>query len=336
MIRPDEDGEARLDARRAARVALEAIVGTDEGQVAVAPGRLRRTWTGNGRRYWHYATDAPIRNDYAFFSAAYAVHEGRWNDVSIQVFHHPAHAWNADRLVRSVHASLDYYTQQFGPYPHGQVRLVEHPGEGVSLHASPVNISYEEGFSLLNPSGDPRDIDFPFAVVAHEVAHQWWGHALIPAEVEGAALLTESLAWYSALQVVERTFGREHLARLLGMMREAYVRPRARADVPLLRADDWFLAYRKGPFAMYALRETSARGRSTPRCEGSSRGTARPRFLCQPLSISTGSFSGPSRPADGEQRSKRVSRRRLRTAGPAPNCRTYSQPVVTDSPLPGE
>ena len=123
------------------------------------------------------------------------------------------------------------------------------------MHAAPINISYEEGFALLNPGGDPRDIDFPFAIVAHEVAHQWWGHTLIPAEVEGAALLTESLAWYSALQVVERTFGREHLERLLGMMREAYVRPRARADVPLLRADDWFLAYRKGPFAMYALRE---------------------------------------------------------------------------------
>jgi hypothetical protein len=257
-----DDVEARLDAGRAARVALEAVVGTDEGQVAVAPGRLRRTWAQDGRRYFQYATDAPIRNDYAFFSAAYAVHEGRWNPstgsgpgVSIEIFHHPAHAWNVERMVRSVQASLDYYTQLFGPYPHRQVRLVEHPGDGVTLHASPINISYEEGFSLLNPDGDPRDIDFSFAVVAHEVAHQWWGHTLIPAEVEGAAMLTESLAWYSALEVVERTFGREHLGRLLGMMRRAYVTPRARADVPLLRANDWFLAYRKGPFAMYALRE---------------------------------------------------------------------------------
>jgi hypothetical protein len=68
-------------------------------------------------------------------------------------------------------------------------------------------------------------------------------------------VLTETLAWYSALEVVERTHGRGHLERLLGMMRQAYLTPRARADVPLLRADDWFLAYRKGPLAMYALRE---------------------------------------------------------------------------------
>jgi ABC-2 type transport system permease protein len=259
-----DDVKARQDTGRAVRTSFEAIVGTDEGQVALAPGRLRRTWTEGGRRYFHYVTDAPIGNDYAFFSAAYAVHEGRWNpatrsapgqETSIEIVHDPKHAWNAERLVRSVQASLDHYTKEFGPYPHGQVRLVEHPGDSVLLHASPINISYEEGFSLLNPDSDPRKIDFPFAVAAHEVAHQWWGHILTPARVEGAALLGESLAWYSALGVVEQTFGREHLARLLGMMRGVYLIPSARANVPLLRADDWFLAYRKGPFAMYALRE---------------------------------------------------------------------------------
>jgi hypothetical protein len=250
-----DDVEARRDAGGAARIAFEAVVGTGEGQVAVAPGRLRRTWTQGGRRYFHYAADAPIRNHYAFFSAAYALHQGRWKDTSIEIFHHPAHAWNVDRMVRSTRASLDYYAQQFGPYPHGQLRFVEQPGDGVSLHASPVNISYEEGFSLLNPGGDPRDIDLPFAVIAHEVAHQWWGATLTPARVEGAAVLTESLAWYSAMQVVEQTLGREHLRRLLSMMRGVYRTPRTRAEVTLLRATDSFLTYRKGPFAMYALRE---------------------------------------------------------------------------------
>jgi ABC-2 type transport system permease protein len=255
LTQAPDDLAARHDAGRTARIAFDAVVGTDEGQVAVAPGRLAREWTEGGRRYFHYVTDAPIRNDYAFFSAAYAVREARWNDVSIQILHHPKHSWNADRMIRSTQASLDYYASQFGPYPHRQIRLVEHPGGAVLLHAAPVNISFQEAFSLLNPDADARNVDLAFAVVAHEVAHQWWGHTLTPADVEGAGVLTESLAWYSALQVVERTFGREHLERLLTLMRQAYVTPRARADVPLLRADDWFLAYRKGPLAMHALRE---------------------------------------------------------------------------------
>jgi hypothetical protein len=262
MMRAPDDEEARFDPDRATRVALDAVVGTDADQMAVAPGRLRRSWTGNGRRYFHYATDAPIRNDYAFFSAAYARREARWSpqagsqpEVSIEIYHHPAHSWNVDRMVRSVQASLDYYTATLGPYPHGQVRLIEHPGDSVTLHASPVNISYQEPFALLNPDQDPRQIDLPFAVIAHEVAHQWWGNGLTPAAVEGAGLLTETLAWYSAFGVVERTFGREHLLRLLEMMREVYLTPASRANVPLLRADNQFLAYRKGPFAMYAMRE---------------------------------------------------------------------------------
>jgi ABC-2 type transport system permease protein len=262
MTRSLDDETVRFDPDRATRVAVDAVVGTDAGQIGVAPGRLRRSWTEKGRRYVHYATDAPIRNDYAFFSAAYAVREARWRppdgsgrEVSIEVYHHPAHAWNVDRMVRSVKASLDYYTRVLGPYPHGQVRLIEHPGDSVTLHASPVNISYQEPFALLNPEKDPRRIDLPFAVVAHEMAHQWWGNALTPAGVEGAGLLTESLAWYSALGVVEQSLGREHLERLLEMMREAYLTPASRGNVPLLRADDPFLAYRKGPFAMYALRE---------------------------------------------------------------------------------
>jgi hypothetical protein len=131
--------------------------------------------------------------------------------------------------------------------------MVEYPAAGGSLHAAPATIWYQELFSLFDTPRDPRRIDLPFAVVAHEVAHQWWGSQ--GARVEGLALLSESLAWYSALGVIEHEYGTEHLARFLGFMRESYLTPRSRADVPLLRAADSFLAYRKGPFAMYALRE---------------------------------------------------------------------------------
>ncbi|HET7229767.1 MAG TPA: hypothetical protein VFJ16_07190 [Longimicrobium sp.] len=257
-----EDAAARPNEVRSGtqRIAFDAVVGTDTGQVAVAPGALRRTWTEGGRRFFHYAADAPIRNDFAIHSAAYAVREARWTGpsgqtVAIQVLHHPGHAWNVDRMIRGVRATLDYQTRWFGPYPQGQIRLVERPGFGPDLHASPVNIWYKEGFALFRPNADPRHIDFPFAVVAHEVAHQWWGNELMPANLEGSPLLTESLAWYSALGTVEQTYGRAHLERLLAMMREIYLSPRARAAAPLLRANDRFHAYRKGPFAMYALRE---------------------------------------------------------------------------------
>ena len=81
------------------------------------------------------------------------------------------------------------------------------------------------------------------------------GGQLAYAHVEGAILLTESLAWYSAFGAVEETHGKEHLRALLSWMREPHPIPPVRATVPLLRANGRYLGYRKGPFAMYALSE---------------------------------------------------------------------------------
>ncbi|WP_303310868.1 M1 family aminopeptidase [Hymenobacter sp. BT730] len=254
-----------LAARRYApfpeQISFVAVVGTDANQTVVAPGTLRRTWTKAGRRYFHYATDAPIRNEYAFFSANYALQEGKWanpaagpgQEVAIQIYYPPGVTENPARMVRSAQASLDYYTQQFGPYPHRQLRFVAHPSYAFGHHAAPIDITAEEGFFLLNPKDDKRGFDLVTAVVAHEVAHQWWGNQLKQAYVEGAGLITESLAWYSAMGVLEDAYGSEHLQTLLSFLREENETPRTRAAKPLLQADDFYQNYRKGPFALYAL-----------------------------------------------------------------------------------
>ncbi|HET6763889.1 MAG TPA: hypothetical protein VFH27_09455, partial [Longimicrobiaceae bacterium] len=241
------------------RIAFDAVVGTDAGQTAVAPGVLRRAWTAGGRRYFHYATDAAV-GEYKFFSAAYAVHEERWTPpagmgrpVTIQVFHHPRHAANLPRILRSVRASLAHYTRAFGPYPHGEVlRLVENPGGGIGAHAEAGTIDYTEGFSRYAPDDDAHGLDMPFAVIAHETAHEWG----VPyAHAEGAPLLSESFAWYAAMGVVEESYGRAHLERLRRFFRQPTPIPAIRQSVPLLRAMDPYAAYRKGPFALFAMSE---------------------------------------------------------------------------------
>ena len=237
-----------------AEAVFEAVVGTDEDQVAVAPGVLRRTWTEGGRRYFHYASDVPIGGQYVFFSADYAVHQDRWNDVEIRVFLHPHHTENLDRVLRSARASLDYYTTQFGPYPHRFLQFVEQPGNfmGMGVDGSGV-ITGGEGFFLLNP--EEEGLDVVFEVVAHEVAHLWWGGQLKYAFAEGAIVLSESLAWYSAMQVVKNAKGPDQLRRLRAFMRRPYPWPPIRTGLPLLRAMDPWAGYRKGPFALYALSE---------------------------------------------------------------------------------
>lgn len=263
------DEAARRYASFSEQISFEAIVGTDAGQTVVAPGTLRRTWAKAGRRYFHYATDAPIRNEYAFFSANYAVQEGRWRNpsagpeqaVAIQVYYPPGLRENPARMVRSAQASLDYYTKQFGPYPHRQLRFVAHPSYAFGHHAAPIDITAEEGFFLLNPKDDKRGFDLVTAVVAHEVAHQWWGNQLKQAYVEGAGLISESLAWYSAMGVIEDKYGPKPLHALLSFLREENETPRTRAAKPLLQADDFYQNYRKGPLALYTLSQYIGRDR---------------------------------------------------------------------------
>jgi ABC-2 type transport system permease protein len=116
-------------------------------------------------------------------------------------------------------------------------------------------VIWSEALAYAHPEADWREVDFPFAVVAHEVAHQWWGNQVVPARVEGAPLLSESLAWYSAMNVVEGSLGREHLRRLMQMMRDSYLVPHQTPEAPLLRANDWLAAYRTGALAMHSLRD---------------------------------------------------------------------------------
>ena len=254
----DITGEATQHFTGAERSSFEAVVGTDGDQVAIAPGVMRRTWTTGGRRYFQYSTDAPIGSEYSFFSARYAVHEERLNDVAIQLYYHPAHTANVNRILKSVRASLDYYSREFGPYPYSYLRVVENPVRGMGAHADATTIDYGQGFSLFNPDDDPRGLDFPFAIIAHEMAHEWG----VPyAYAEGAGLITESFAWYAAMGVVEETYGREHLQRLRRFFRQPTpIRP-IRQSVPLLRAMDPYAAYRKGPFALFAMSEYMGRDR---------------------------------------------------------------------------
>jgi hypothetical protein len=151
-----------------------------------------------------------------------------------------------------VRASLDYYTRQFGPYPYHHLTIVEFPGRiGTGLHADASMISYGEGLPFWIPN-DAARLDFPYAVVAHEMGHQW---TLPYATAEGAPFLSEGLAWYSALQVVKASLGGEQLRDLLSTMRQPSSHPPIRRGEPLLRALDPYLSYRRGPFAMYALSE---------------------------------------------------------------------------------
>jgi ABC-2 type transport system permease protein len=242
---------------RGGGIQFEAVIVTGKDQVAVTPGKLLRTWVEGDRRHFHYATSAPIGTEWSFFSADYTINKGQWSDssgsrVDIQVFHHPTHTGHLERMMRGVQESLEYYTAQFGPYPYNHITVIEHPmGPGTGMHADASLIYHGQAVPFWIPQDEHR-FDFPYAVMAHEMSHQW---SLPYAFAEGAPFLSEGLAWYSAIQLVKKSRGEEQLRQLMSFMRLPYPHQPIRRGEPLLRALDPYMSYRKGPFAMYALSE---------------------------------------------------------------------------------
>lgn len=250
------DPEARKKPMSWDHNTFEAIVGTSKNEVAVAPGTVYRTWTKGNRSYFHFKTSKSIRGEYSFLSARYRVLENKWNDVAIRIYYYPDHAINTDRMLKSVKASMAYYTKQFGPYPYSHLTIVERAGNtgGASSEAS--MIDYGEQYSLMTPDDSPNGFDLPYYIMAHEVAHQWFGGAqLSPAHVEGAGVLIEGLAVYCGMQVLKETYGEGHLRQYVSFLHSFYEMPRSLATNSLLQANESFLYYRKGGLAMYVLSE---------------------------------------------------------------------------------
>jgi ABC-2 type transport system permease protein len=241
-------------------VNVETVISTSPDQIAIAPGSLQREWSENGRRYFQYKLDHYSLNFYSFISARYEVARTDWNGISIEVYYLKEHPWNVPKMLNSVKKSFAYYTQNFGPYPHKEARIIEFPRIAAFAQAFPGTMPYSESIGFIANLEHPDDIDFVFYVVAHEMAHQWWAHQVVGANMQGATLLSETLAQYSALMTMEKEYGRDTMRKFLQYEMDNYLRSRGTEllkERPLLRVESsqGYIHYRKGSLAMYYLRE---------------------------------------------------------------------------------
>tara|TARA_Y100000052_G_scaffold15302_1_gene14935 strand:- start:3455 stop:5020 length:1566 start_codon:yes stop_codon:yes gene_type:complete len=236
---------------------FETTVSSSSDQIAIAPGYLQKEWQDNGRRYFHYKMDAPIVNFFSYLSARHKVKKDVHNGVNIEVYYHPEHNWNVDVMVKSVKDSLDYFTHAFGPYQHRQMRIIEFPGYRSFAQSFANTVPYSEEIGFIADLRDPEDIDYVYYVTAHEVAHQWWGHQVGAANVQGQSIIIESLSQYSAIMVLRERFGEEKMRRFLKYELDRYLRGRGSElieEMPFMRSENQqYIHYRKGSVVMMAI-----------------------------------------------------------------------------------
>ncbi|MGA8429543.1 MAG: M1 family aminopeptidase [Candidatus Sulfotelmatobacter sp.] len=243
-------------------ITYHSIVSTSADQTAIAPGYLQKQWQANGRNFYEYSMGSThIMDFFAFISGRYQTrrepYHGPGGDAPLEVYYDPAHTYDVDDMLAGSRAGLDYYQNAYSPYQFSQFRIFEFPRYRTFAQSFPNTVPYSEAIGFIGRVVKPTDIDFTYFVTAHELGHQWWGHQLIGSDVEGSNMMSESLAEYSALQVMAHKYGRDLMHRYLRNELDTYLRGRAgetRHEPPLaLVQREPYVWYQKGGQILYTL-----------------------------------------------------------------------------------
>ncbi len=238
---------------------FEAVVSTSSDQIALAPGYLQKEWTADNRHYFHYKMNSPIKFFFGFNSGQFEILRDSLDAVSLEVYYDKKHPYNIHRMMNGLKGALDFCNENYSKYQHQQARIIEYP---ISLGSHSTTFANSIPFAEYHFIGDIKDgkedIDIPFYVAAHELAHQWWGNQIVPADVLGAKMITESLAEYTALKVLEKEYGKVPLRKFLKLNLDSYLKGRSQeynteSSLQHVIGGQKYIAYRKGALIFYAL-----------------------------------------------------------------------------------
>lgn len=239
---------------------VETVISTIKEQTAIAPGSLIKKWEENGRDYYHYKTDTPSLNFYSFMSADYEIRKRKWNGIDIEVYYDEKHPENVDMMLDAVERSLAYFTENFGPYYHKQCRIIEFPRYASFAQAFPGTMPYSEAIGFIINLEDETENNVVDAVIAHEMAHQWWAHQLIGVNMQGSTLFSEGFSQYASRMTSKNiTNDPMKMRQFLKYDHDRYLRGRSGErlkELPLYKVENQaYIHYGKGSVVLYALQD---------------------------------------------------------------------------------
>jgi hypothetical protein len=160
---------------------------------------------------------------------------------------------------------LRFYAAEFGACPYPRLNLVLTEGQTPGGHSPPGMILLQQRPMLLRTTlrDDPASFaDIPGFFLAHELAHQWWGHGVAPQNYR-ERWISEGVAQYAAalwarkargeetFQSVLRQFGRWALKHSpMGPIHLGYRLGHVKGDAQIFRA----VAYDKAAYVLHMLR----------------------------------------------------------------------------------
>ncbi len=180
-------------------------------------------------------------------------------------------------LSARAEALLNQYTRNWGPLPIKSIAVAPIPGyfgQGFPGLIYLSTLSYLHSNERPPEARDPlTDIFFSDLLLAHEIAHQWWGNLVSAADYRSEWIM-ESIANYSALELLEDakgTIARDEVLRFyrreLGLARGGAAVPESIGPIEwgqrlidLGGLETWrIVTYEKGTWIVHMLRERMGR-----------------------------------------------------------------------------
>ncbi len=168
---------------------------------------IKRLMTGEKFHRYRLWNDRPTRSIAIVAGPDYRRFALEGLPVPIEVFYLPGHAETARLFATYAVDALQFFVERFGPYSRRRITIVQSPNPlGISMAADGI-------FFMANFFFTHRHVTLPGIinrlaefVLAHEIAHQWWGVG-IGVDFNAQNWLSEGLAQYMSISYFEYRHG---------------------------------------------------------------------------------------------------------------------------------
>ena len=125
-------------------------------------------------------------------------------DTEIILLISRSHLNQKERYLSSLKNGIEFYSQNYGPYPYPTITLVDPPFAGSGAGG----MEYPTLFTSMAISFLPKGLRFPEMVTIHEFGHNYW-YGMVGSNEFEEAWLDEGINSYSEVKAMARYYGKE-------------------------------------------------------------------------------------------------------------------------------
>jgi hypothetical protein len=125
-------------------------------------------------------------------------------DTEIILLIHRSHLNQKERYLSSLKKGIEFYSQNYGPYPYPTITLVDPPFAASGAGG----MEYPTLFTSMTVSFLPRGLRFPEMATIHEFGHNYW-YGMVGSNEFEEAWLDEGINSYSEIKAMAHYYGKE-------------------------------------------------------------------------------------------------------------------------------